>query len=336
LDLKEGLESVSGQRIVTAQSFPFVTAFQLFAFRSATPIKGIAMAFFKKPYGGCISTMKRASALIAVGAMILCCSAAASAAPAVFGNVSLSGGCGLNFVSTDSSNSTILGVLDFNGAGGLSGNIITNSTASSAAPSFTAINSGGTYRVFSDGTMQADFSTGGGLLPPVLGTPVTTYSFTGAITFPTGGEPDFELRLLNRASGTAGTGVCRAQLGPGPSFTDSSITGTCGLNFALVNSSGVVAAATGLMTFDGSGGLQGDMAFNTTSSSGPPVFNAFSSGANYAVSSDGTANLNFSIGSQPFSYAGVIDKKSSGYEVRLLDKAKGTAGTGVCTFQSTL
>src|SRR5208282_1454802 len=114
-------------------------------------------------------------------------------------------------------------------------------------------------------------------------------------------------------------------------FSNASLNGTCGLSDVSLSGSGTNNAVIGVLTFDGSGDLSGEVSSADNSGDAFTPFTAISGGS-YSVNADGTATATFSIGGGAINLSFAIDQSNS--EIRGIDSKTGKAAYFRCRMQT--
>ncbi|MGO9451675.1 MAG: hypothetical protein ACLQDV_11635 [Candidatus Binataceae bacterium] len=119
--------------------------------------------------------------------------------------------------------------------------------------------------------------------------------------------------------------------GAAAAFSNASLNGTCGLSVVALNGSGTSNVVVGVLTFDGSGNLSGQVSAADNSGDAFTPFTAISGGS-YSVNNDGTGNATFSIGGGANNISFAIDDSNS--EIRGIDQKSGKASYFRCRMQT--
>jgi hypothetical protein len=208
-----------------------------------------------------------------------------------FNNASLAGSCALSFASIDQSGtSTAVGLLTFDGVGGLTGSLSVNDTGVGDFKDFTAI-TGGTYSVSVDGTGSATFTLNG----KSKTVDFIIDGYTNAGVFELDGidtkanKPGY-LKCHSQNPVTLPTALSLVAAPYGVLFVEdaggaTSTVAVGRIGFTAVSSSGTVVTGT----------VSGDLASNTSGAPGFTDFQSFTNGTYTFDTSTATGSMTFTI-----------------------------------------
>lgn len=241
-----------------------------------------------------------------------------------FNNANLAGSCALSFASVDQTSTTAaLGLLTFDGAGGLTGTLAANDTSGpSDFKDFTAIGAG-TYSVFVDGTGTASFTING--KSKTFDFVIDSYNNAGA----------FQLYGIDTRANKPGYLKCHTQNAVTAPTALSLIAAPYGILMAEDAGGGISIVAVGRIGFtavsvNGSvttGTVAGDLASNSTGSAGFTDFTSFTNGTYTFDSSTNLGSMTFTIPGQPAASTIPFVAYNTFSTLRGLDSASGAAPT---------
>ena len=235
-------------------------------------------------------------------------------ADAAFNNASLNGTCGFGLESVSSGGKTSggIGLFTFDGSGNLSGKVAAADNSGEVFTDFTTF-SGGTYSVNSDGTGTASFSGNG-----------TSVSLSFVID-----NRGNEVRGILGNTGKAGFFRCEMQSALAVATEgDSNLNGKYGFLFVEdgTQSAGQLSgtsAAIGVVSLDGSGHLNGNVAVSTAGDSAVAPFTSFTGTYTFNVNTL-TGSLAFTVNGIQFTMPFAVGRRFT--EIRAINSATNVAG----------